>query len=91
MTVTVSDDGPGVAKDVGDHLFERFVDLGASALDTRSGGSGLSIARELAALIDGELAYRRDATWSHFCLTIPFRAERAAESTEKVEFEAQVG
>ena len=91
VSVTVSDDGPGIAKDVGDHLFERFVDLGASALDTRAEGSGLAIARELAGVIEGELTYRRDATWTHFCLTIPALQDPEASKPEKVEFEAQVG
>lgn len=91
VEVSVSDDGPGVAKELGDHLFERFVDLGGSALGSPGAGTGLSIARELAHLMGGEMTYRRDSNWSHFSVRLPIGIESHEDEPVKVELEAQVG
>jgi signal transduction histidine kinase len=91
VEVSVSDDGPGVAKILGDHLFERIVDLGGSALGSPGVGTGLSIARELAHLMGGEMTYRRDSKWSHFSVRLPIGIESHEQEPAKVELEAQVG
>jgi signal transduction histidine kinase len=53
VLVRVSDDGPGVADEDRDRIFERFV-----SLDRRGGsGLGLPIARGLAQALGGELCY----------------------------------
>jgi PAS domain S-box-containing protein len=53
VLVRVSDDGPGVADEDRDRIFERFV-----SLDRRGGsGLGLPIARGLAQALGGELGY----------------------------------
>jgi signal transduction histidine kinase len=53
-SVTVADDGPGVAGDVREHLFERFTR--GSDSDRPGFGLGLAIGRELARKMGGDLA-----------------------------------
>ena len=48
------DDGPGVADDVRDRLFERFT-RGGDTADRPGFGLGLAIGRELARRMGGEL------------------------------------
>jgi signal transduction histidine kinase len=91
VQITVSDDGPGVAQGYGDRLFERFVDLGASAISSPGAGTGLTIASELAQLVGGEMSYRRDEKWSHFGLNIPVGISSSDPQPMRVELEAQVG
>jgi signal transduction histidine kinase len=53
-SVVVADDGPGVAGDVREHLFERFTR--GSDSDRPGFGLGLAIGRELARRMGGDLA-----------------------------------
>ncbi len=68
---TVADDGPGVAPDMVDHLFDKFVHDGKEALLVGSVGLGLAIARSLAEAMGGELHYVRDGEWTCFSVTLP--------------------
>ena len=53
---TVADSGPGVAPDARDTVFERFVQLPSTRLQQLGGsGLGLSICRDLAAVMGGTL------------------------------------
>ncbi len=75
--IAVVDDGPGVAPDLEERLFERFIHDGAAPLTEGSVGLGLAIARELAARMRGELSYTRTANITTFTLDLPLaRAER---------------
>ncbi len=74
LWIAVSDDGPGVPSEVEPRLMERTVDLGASDPAMR-GSSGLSIARTIGEVLGGQLAYRRDARWTHFSLRLPLGVE----------------
>lgn len=57
VEIEVADDGPGLAADQADLVFERFV-----SLDGKGGsGLGLAIARELARAHGGDLTYVRHA------------------------------
>lgn len=89
IEVSVSDDGPAIAQELGDRLFERFVDLGATALSSTGAGSGLSIAREVSGLMGGELSYHRDAVWTHFTLTLPLPARLEPEDAINIDVEVK--
>jgi len=89
VAVSVSDDGPGPAPGVAP--FERFVDLGTSAVVTPAAESGLSIARNLAELLGGTVSHRRDRTWSHFTVRLPGRAPGGMPTSVAAELPARSG
>lgn len=75
----VDDDGPGLSEEMRRQLFQRY---SQDALGRGSGGSGLglSIAHELAQLMNGDIeAVNRETGGSRFCLTIPLDRDAAAE------------
>lgn len=70
LELRVIDDGPGLAADQSESVFERFV-----SLDDRGGsGLGLAIARELARAGGGDLTYEEHA----FVLRLPSAPEPSA-------------
>lgn len=72
LEVRVADDGPGMAPDVAERAFQRFV-----SLDGKGGsGLGLPIARGFARAHGGDLTYEKDS----FVLRLPLEEE--AERTE---------
>jgi two-component system phosphate regulon sensor histidine kinase PhoR len=77
--ITVADDGPGVPEVVVSRLFDRFVNGGRGAVLSGSVGLGLSVARELAVRMGGDISYRRHDEITMFEVSIPVAiAERAA-------------
>jgi len=80
LAIAVSDTGPGLSPDELSRLFERYAQADAARARTHGGtGLGLSISRELARLMDGEVAAASEpGRGSTFTLTIPLR--RAAEA-----------
>jgi PAS domain S-box-containing protein len=63
IRVTVLDTGLGIAVDDRERVFERFTQLETARVQHRGGsGLGLSICRELAALMGGSLEVRDDPT-----------------------------
>lgn len=70
LTILVSDNGPGVAPELADTLFEPFVTSRAEGT-----GLGLAIARELAQAHGGSLSLRRGGTvGAVFALDLPQEA-----------------
>ena len=68
----VADRGPGVARVERDRIFEAFYRPKNQAPDGGHAGLGLSIARKLAELQGGSLAYHpRDGGGSVFALSLP--------------------
>jgi len=63
---TVADNGPGVADEIADRLFERFVHDGRKVFLSGSVGLGLAIARSLATAMKGDLTYERLNGWTTF-------------------------
>ena len=60
VSVTVRDQGPGVARKELSRIFERFY-RGTAGSDTKQGtGLGLSIARDMAELMGGTLTVRSE-------------------------------
>jgi signal transduction histidine kinase len=70
VRLAVSDDGPGLPAEIGETVFERYVDL-AEGAEARPAGSGLTIANALGELIGAQLSYRRDPSWTHFVVSLP--------------------
>jgi signal transduction histidine kinase len=75
VTVTVSDDGPGIPDESCDKIFMPYTRAHGRPSNTESFGLGLAISRDLARLMGGDLEYRRtDRT--EFTLTLPVDLER---------------
>ncbi|MDH3248503.1 MAG: HAMP domain-containing histidine kinase [Acidimicrobiia bacterium] len=72
ISVTVSDDGAGVAAERLDTLFTSAGPVSAATV-SGSAGLGLSICRNLAELMGGSLIYERRAGRTHFSLSLPTR------------------
>ncbi len=72
--IYIRDDGPGVAAQDAEQIFERFV-----SLDTQGGsGLGLPIARAIARLHGGELSYEDEA----FVLRLPLCSIQRSTGSE---------
>jgi signal transduction histidine kinase len=70
VTFTVIDDGPGVAAEIADTMFEPF-----AAQTSETTGLGLAIAAYVMQMLGGKISYRRDATrGACFVATLPRRA-----------------
>jgi signal transduction histidine kinase len=69
VTLTVSDDGPGIDSDAQRHLFERFY-RGPQG-NASGSGLGLAIAGELAQRMGGEIAVSSGEDGSSFALRLP--------------------
>ncbi|MBU1494348.1 MAG: HAMP domain-containing histidine kinase [Actinobacteria bacterium] len=69
--LVVADDGRGVGPGVTGRLFEPFVHTGETAVVSGSIGLGLSVARQLARQLGGDLTYQRTDGWTQFLLRLP--------------------
>jgi len=67
IRVRVRDDGEGLPDDLVEHLFQPLAHGGASG----SLGLGLSVSRELARAMGGELSFDRCEGWTQFELVLP--------------------
>jgi signal transduction histidine kinase len=80
VVLDVADNGPGVPSSEEEKIFEPYYRAHQSAgTQPAALGIGLSVARHLARLMEGDLSYRREAGWSVFSLVLP-----AAGSVEEV-------
>src|SRR5262249_44137896 len=76
--LSVEDDGPGIAPEHTEHVFERFYRVdGAQASGS---GLGLAIARELAELMGGTLELDSRPGHTVFTLSLPISREKPHES-----------
>ncbi|MGH8951300.1 MAG: GAF domain-containing protein [Acidimicrobiia bacterium] len=73
--VMVEDDGKGVASEDQDRIFEPYRRAHDAPGVTASMGLGLSISRDLARLMGGDLSYCQEPGLSMFTLSMPARAE----------------
>lgn len=71
VTVNVVDDGPGIPLNDREHLFEPYFHGAAAAGQPASIGLGLTVSRQLARLMGGDLVYSQEARGSLFELTLP--------------------
>jgi len=72
VTLTVRDDGPGIAPDLLPHVFDRFT-RGDSSRTRTSGGAGLgtSLVKAIVEAHDGRVAVRSRPGDTRFTLTLP--------------------
>ena len=90
VRLAVSDDGPGLPEELGDRIFERYVDLAEEA-ETGRAGSGLSVADALGERIGAQLSYRRDPSWTHFIVSLPLGPRTAKPDSGRFPLRAGVG
>ncbi len=76
-SIDVIDDGPGIPESEIERIFQPYYSLDDERSKPGSVGVGLSVSRQLAALMDGDLTYRQDGEGCVFSLTLPL-ASRAA-------------
>ena len=69
--VTVRDNGAGVKGMDGERIFDAYYRAGEAEAKPDSVGLGLSVARQLARLMNGDLVYRRRGGWTEFELSLP--------------------
>ncbi len=71
VRIEVRDDGIGVPADEESLIFDPYHRTAATMGNPASIGLGLTVARKLAQLMDGDLSYDRVDGWSVFSLTLP--------------------
>lgn len=70
IQIRVCDDGHPLDPHEARRIFEAY-ERGSAPLDPGSVGLGLSVARKLAGLMDGQLVYEHDGEYSCFIVTLP--------------------
>lgn len=74
IRLTVRDDGPGIAAEMQERVFEPFVQVGRSLNRPVEGlGLGLAIARDLARHMRGDLTVASEGSGTTFTLSLPVR------------------
>jgi PAS domain S-box-containing protein len=71
VVLTVRDNGPGIPERERDGIFDPYRRAHEGAGQPLSVGLGLTVSRQLARLMDGDLEYRYVDGWSEFALTLP--------------------
>ena len=79
--LTVTDDGPGLERSQWEEIFEPYQRAHDAPTQPASIGLGLTVARQLARLMGGDVVYRCEDVGSVFSLTLPTDAP-AAEATD---------
>lgn len=69
--VLVADNGAGVPDGDGQRIFDPYYRAHSSGSQPAALGIGLSVARQLARLMKGDLSYRREDGWTIFELQLP--------------------
>jgi signal transduction histidine kinase len=82
--LVVTDNGPGVRGIDAEHIFDPYYRSKTEDTKPDSVGLGLAVARQLARLMGGDVAYRRSGGWTRFELTLPTVQPQAAPATTVV-------
>jgi PAS domain S-box-containing protein len=83
-SITVKDDGPGIAPDLHGRLFTPFDRLGAEASGVEGTGVGLAVTRGLVELMNGELSFEsRVGHGTSFAVSLPPTHEPVAPAQEQ--------
>ncbi|HEY4607524.1 MAG TPA: CHASE domain-containing protein [Acidimicrobiia bacterium] len=77
VSVVVSDNGTGVSDDESEEIFTPYYRAHSIESQPAALGIGLSVARQLARLMNGDLVYRRERGWTLFELVLPVAPETA--------------
>jgi signal transduction histidine kinase len=75
--VIISDDGPGVPVEDQERIFQPYERAHERHGQTASVGLGLTVSRQLARLMGGDLSYAHRDGWSAFTLELPRAVSRA--------------
>jgi PAS domain S-box-containing protein len=78
VRLTVADDGPGLARGDEERVFQPFQHGNRESRGHNSVGLGLTISRQLARLMGGDLTYRRERGMTIFSLVLPGRRTPSA-------------
>lgn len=70
IEILVCDNGDPLDPDEAERIFEAY-ERGSGLLDSKSVGLGLSVARKLASLMNGNITYDHDGQYSAFIVTLP--------------------
>ncbi len=81
VRIEVRDNGEGVPPHMREHVFEPYARAKNSATQPASVGLGLSVARQLAQLMDGDLELGEEEGWTVFTLTLPMRSDTPGRKT----------
>jgi len=76
--VAVLDDGEGIPPALQEQVFQPYARAHEAGTQPASVGLGLSIARELARLMGGDVNHTRDGDWTRFELLLPLAGEALA-------------
>ena len=71
VRLEVRDNGEGIPYHLRHHIFEPYARANSSSTQPASVGLGLSVARQLARLMDGELVLSDQDGWTVFTLSLP--------------------
>jgi PAS domain S-box-containing protein len=89
--LAVADDGPGLAPGDEQRVFEPFQHGNREARGHNSVGLGLTISRQLARLMGGDLTYRREGGTTVFRLILPGRPAPSLTADRAFRIAAPVG
>lgn len=91
VTITVRDDGPGIALALQDRLFEPFDRLGVEASGVEGTGIGLTVTRNLAQLMRGDVLVSSDVgCGATFSVVLPIAEEPRLKMSESALHRATV-
>ncbi|MCB9640467.1 MAG: HAMP domain-containing histidine kinase [Myxococcales bacterium] len=84
LNIEICDKGPGIPLHLQEHIFQPFVRGSDKLSDGVTGtGIGLTIARELARQMGGDLYLQPCKEGACFCLTLPIQKPKTSEPLEK--------
>jgi PAS domain S-box-containing protein len=75
VLITVTDNGPGIPEERRESIFEPYERAHAESTQPASVGLGLTVSRQLARLMGGDLTYRSGSSGSSFELSLPAYSE----------------
>ena len=89
LRVTVSDDGPGIAKEKQSNIFQPFNRLGMENKNIEGTGIGLTISKQLIELMGGKIGFesaegRGSKFWFDLPLATPSRAIDSVQSIPEI-------
>ncbi|HEX2153750.1 MAG TPA: EAL domain-containing protein [Acidimicrobiia bacterium] len=84
VRIDVADDGPSIAEEVRSRMFEPYVH-GAAPGQPATLGLGLTVARQLVHLMNGEISYRSRPTESVFTVLLPNAHQESPQIVPRLE------
>ena len=84
-TIAVSDNGPGLSFEERERVFDAYHSAHSRGTQPASVGLGLTVCRQLARLMGGDVTYRSDNAGGAFVLELPAPSRRAVPSHVEAE------